>query len=159
VTRYDKLMIRLSQGGQASGLPVWVGLSCASDASGEMYLQAGETNHKGTVKAGDAATLSQAIDVLQGKDVPLLSIMHTDVRHIAGRLEVLEASWSGIVGVYAHSGEYIDEAWNFEGTISPDDFATAREPWLEGGVQPHRRLLRHPARTRCIAQHSPWRLI
>lgn len=128
-------MLAVLEGAQASGLPVWVGLSCAPDASGEMYLQVGETDDKGIVKAGDAATLSDAIDALQGKDVPLLSIMHTDVRHIAGCLEVLEAKWSGIVGVYAHSGEYIDEGWNFEGTISPDDFATAGEQWLERGVQ------------------------
>ncbi|MEM8877579.1 MAG: homocysteine S-methyltransferase family protein, partial [Pseudomonadota bacterium] len=116
-------------------LPVWVGFSCAPDAEGTMCLQAGETDANGVVKAGAGATLIDAIAALDGKDVPLISIMHTDVLHVDACLDIVEAHWNGLVGVYAHSGNFIDGAWIFEGTISPEDYAAASQRWINRSVQ------------------------
>lgn len=123
-------MLAVLDGAQTSGLPVWVGFSCAPDSNGTICLQSGETDANGVVKAGGGETLVDAIAALAGKDVALLSIMHTDVEHIDACLDVVEAHWDGLVGVYAHSGEFLDDKWIFDGTISPTDFASACQRWL-----------------------------
>ncbi len=128
-------MLAVLDGAKSSGLPVWVGFSCAPDRNGVMCLQAGETDANGIVQAGDGETLLDAINALAGKEVPLLSIMHTDVTHIDACLDVVEKNWSGLVGIYAHSGQYVDGDWIFEGTISPEDFVSASERWLQRNVQ------------------------
>ncbi len=127
-------MLAVLEGAESSGLPVWVGLSCAPDADGNMCLQAGETDPTGKVYGEANQPLVNAIAALDGKDVPLISIMHTDVRDIHGCLDTLTEHWNGLVGVYAHSGEFIDDKWIFEGTISPEDFAIAGKTWLDRNV-------------------------
>ena len=128
-------MLAVLEGAKTSGLPVWVGFSCAPDSNGTMCLQAGEADASGVVQAGSGETLVDAIAALAGKDVPLLSIMHTDVEHIDACLDIVEAHWDGLIGLYAHSGEFIDGNWIFEGTISPQAFAAASERWLARNVQ------------------------
>ena len=64
-------MLAVLEGAQTSGLPVWVGFSCAPDINGAMCLQAGETDANGVVKAGGGETLVDAIAAVAGKDVPL----------------------------------------------------------------------------------------
>ncbi|MEM9850677.1 MAG: homocysteine S-methyltransferase family protein [Pseudomonadota bacterium] len=128
-------MLAVLRGAQASGLPVWAGLSCAPADTGEMYLQAGDTDENGVVMAGPGERLADAIDALAEKDVPVLSIMHTDVRHIDACLDVVDARWTGYTGVYAHSGEFLDGRWHFDGTITPDDFVAAAHTWRKRAVQ------------------------
>lgn len=127
-------MLAVLEGAQSSSLPVWVGFSCAPSTNGTMCLQAAETDANGAVKAGSGETLVDAIAALAGKDVPLISIMHTDVEHIDACLDVVEAHWDGLVGLYAHSGEFLDDKWIFEETISPEDFASACQRWLDRKV-------------------------
>ncbi len=128
-------MLAVLEGAQSSGLPVWVGVSCAPNAHGVMCLQEGDTDETGAVQAGAGETLADAIAALEGRNVALLSIMHTDVRHIDACLDVVETQWKGLVGVYAHSGRFIDGAWIFEGTITPDAYASASQRWLGRNVQ------------------------
>lgn len=127
-------MLAVLEGAKTSTLPVWVGFSCAPDDNGVMCLQSGETDAEGVVKAGAGETLVDAIAALEGRNVPLLSIMHTDVRHIDACLDVVETHWDGLVGVYAHSGQFIDDKWIFEGTISPEDYASASARWLDRDI-------------------------
>jgi S-methylmethionine-dependent homocysteine/selenocysteine methylase len=37
--------------------------------------------------------------------------------------------------VYAHSGEWIDPNWQFIDMISPEDYLTAAQRWIELGTQ------------------------
>ncbi len=128
-------MLAVLEGASRSGLPVWVGLSCAPDANGVMCLQDGDANEDGVVKAGAGGTLVDAVSALKGTDIPLLSIMHTEVDHVDACLDILDEHWRRLVGVYAHSGNYCEDAWIFEGTISPKDYATASRRWVERNVQ------------------------
>ena len=128
-------MLAVLDAAKESGLPVWVGLSCVPDTDGTMCLFSGESDGSGTVIAGTGATLAEAIAALAGRDVPLLSIMHTDVCHVDACIDVVEAHWKGPVGVYAHSGHYADGNWVYEGTISPDEYREACERWLDRNVQ------------------------
>jgi homocysteine S-methyltransferase len=104
------------------GLPVWVGFSCAPDATGTMCLYNGES-------------LKDALSAIAGQGVPLVNIMHTDVDYIDACLDVIDGHWSGLVGVYAHSGPYIDGKWIYENAISPEAYAAHCHRWLKREIQ------------------------
>ena len=61
--------------------------------------------------------------------------MHTDVTAVDTCLDVVEVNWPGPVGVYAQSGDYVEDSWIFNNIISPNDYATVADRWLERGVQ------------------------
>lgn len=107
---------------QKTGSPVWVGMSCQVD-------------EKGDVRLWDGALLTDALDVVRDKNVPLVNIMHTEVEYVNAALDVLEKNWDGMVGVYAHSGRFIDPNWLFNDTISTTDYASAASGWLQRGIQ------------------------
>lgn len=118
---------------QKSGLPVWVGFSC-------------EVDEQEVVRLLEGARLEEAIEAIQDKNLPLVSIMHTKVEYIDASLDVLQAhrstrrlakgSASGAklsIGVYANTGRHIGPKWM--DMISPEEYASAAERWLARGVQ------------------------
>ena len=107
---------------RSSGLPVWVGLTCEPDDTGTVCLWKG-------------GPLADVLASLKEKGVPLVNIMHTEVKHIDACLDVVDEHWNGPVGVYAHTGDEIDGKWVFDGTITPDDYAANAQRWLGRGVQ------------------------
>jgi S-methylmethionine-dependent homocysteine/selenocysteine methylase len=107
---------------QKTGLPVWVGFSCLLDEAGEPLLLYGPP-------------LAEGIKAIEDYDVPVVTIMHTEVESIPACLEVLKVNWQGPIGVYAHSGKFIEPNWIFNDVISPEDYASAASSWLEQGVQ------------------------
>lgn len=115
-------MLATLDAAQGSGLPVWAGLTCEPKADGVMHLWEGES-------------LIDALAELQGRQVPLISFMHTEVAHIDECLNIAGENWSGPVGVYAHTGSTVEDDWAFDGTISPEDYAIACKRWLDRGVQ------------------------
>ena len=117
----DRMLVTLDAA-RASGLPVWVGLSCKPDGSDAMTLLRG-------------GLLAEALEAIKGKNVPLVSIMHTEVEHIDASLDIVADRWSGPVGVYAHSTRWHDDGRFFEATVSPEDYAVHAKSWLERGVQ------------------------
>jgi S-methylmethionine-dependent homocysteine/selenocysteine methylase len=117
----DRMLILLTAA-QESGLPVWVGFSCRLD-------------DQGVVRLLDGPTLAEGIGAIQEMNVPLVSIMHTEVTDVNASLDVLEANWSGLIGVYAHSGDFVDPNWVFTNTISAQEYAAAVLPWLQRRVQ------------------------
>lgn len=118
---FDRMLVTLD-GALSSGLPVWVGLSCAMDETGApRLLQNG--------------SLEAALAAIAERDVPLVSIMHTEVRDVDACLDVLDVNWRGLVGVYAHTGDIIDFKWVFDDMISPEDYAAHSERWLQRNVQ------------------------
>jgi len=116
----DRMLVLL-EAGQKTGLPVWVGLSCEPGDDGVMRLLEGEP-------------LIAALEALDGWGVPLLNIMHTEVRDIDACLDIVDDHWNGLVGVYAHTGDYRDSKWIFDGIISPEDYAGAARGWVDRGI-------------------------
>jgi len=106
----------------SSGLPVWPGLSCKPDETGVMNLLRG-------------GPLREAVAAIKQRDVPLISIMHTEVDYIAACLDVLDACWDGPVGIYAHSARWVGDVCHFDVTCAPDDYAAHAQTWLDRGVQ------------------------
>lgn len=107
---------------QKSGLPAWVGFSCNLDQDGEPHLL-------------DGPTLLEGLEAIQDKGVDVVSIMHTEVEYILACLAVLKANWVGPMGVYAHSGRFVEPNWIFNDVISPEDYASAADSWLQQGIQ------------------------
>lgn len=116
----DRMCV-LIEASQQTGLPVWVGLSLTFSETGEPQLWRGET-------------LREAIAALQPYDIPLVSIMHTEVQYVDESLALLQEIWDGPIGVYAHSGTYEGEGSRFDGIISPSDYAAAAQRWLDSGI-------------------------
>lgn len=116
---------------QRSGLPVWAGLSFKFDENNQPVML-----HKGTVE--DAVTL------LLARDVPLLNVMHTEVRFVDATLDVLDGLWKVAgrdsanrpLGVYAHSGKFKqDSTMQFDTVMPADMYSEHCVSWLNRGVQ------------------------
>lgn len=116
----DKLAICI-ESAQKTGLPVWAGLTCdlAEDGTPKLW-------HKGTVAEG--------VEMCKQYNLPLISIMHTQVQFVDASLDAVQANWDGPVGVYAHSGIFEDGKWIFDSVISPEEYAAYSEGWLKRGV-------------------------
>lgn len=117
----DKMNICIDAA-QKTGLPVWVGVSCnfAED---------------GTPKLLHEGTLREAISALEGRNIPLVSIMHSYIEYVDASLGVLQAEWDGLVGVYAHSGRFRKDGYLIPSSvISPEGYGTAALEWLDRGV-------------------------
>ena len=117
----DRTLIALDAA-QKTGLPVWIGFSCKLNAAGEPILL-------------DGPLLVEGLSVIKPYEVPVICIMHTEVEYVPTCLRVMKANWDGPLGVYAHSGKFVQPNWIFEGVISHEDYASAARGWLERGVQ------------------------
>lgn len=115
-------------GAATSGLPVWVGLTCGSE-QGQPFTD------DGTVRLRDGERLEEAIGVLDAYDVGAITIMHTVVDMVDDCLDVALDAWPGIVAVYAHSGDYVDDKWIFDGVISPRDYEAYAQRWFDRGIR------------------------
>ncbi|MEM7270259.1 MAG: homocysteine S-methyltransferase family protein [Pseudomonadota bacterium] len=105
-----------------AGLPVWVGLSCKFGSDGAPQL----------LRSG---ALSDAMEALQGYDIPLISIMHTEVEDVTACLDAVKQTWAGPLGVYAHSARWEGQVGIFDQTIPPLAYADYAKGWLDNGVQ------------------------
>ena len=61
--------------------------------------------------------------------------MHTLTEDTPPALREVTRRWSGPVGAYPHSGEFIMPHWQFTDMISAEDFATEAEGWLDLGTR------------------------
>lgn len=78
--------------------------------------------------------LANAIEALAAYDVGAITIMHTATEMIDDCLEVATHEWPGVIGVYAHSGDYVNGDWIFDGVISPTEYQAAARNWIDRGV-------------------------
>ena len=112
----------------ATGLPIWVGVSCLLGDDGVVRFFDG-----GPFSTGLTEDLALLADVPAG-DVAVL-VMHTLTKHTAPALEIVRQQWSGPTGAYAHSGTWVDPEWRFDHQISPEDYLGAAQQWVDMGVR------------------------
>lgn len=115
------------EGASAAGLPLWVGLTCGT-AEGRPVTD------DAVPRLRDGAPLADAIRALADADVGAVCLMHTDVALIEDCLDVARPEWAGPLGVYAHSGGYVDGRWVFDEVISPAEYYDHAERWRSRGV-------------------------
>lgn len=106
-----------------TGLPVWVGFSCKTTDEGTVVLLEGNN------------TLAEALAHIPPLGASLVAIMHTLTEDTSPALREVNGRWSGPVGAYPHSGEFIMPNWQFVDIISPEDFAKQAQGWTGMGVQ------------------------
>ena len=61
--------------------------------------------------------------------------MHTLTEDTAPALEIVRRHWSGVTGAYAHSGRWVDPEWEFDDSVSPEDYLGAAQQWVAMGAQ------------------------
>jgi S-methylmethionine-dependent homocysteine/selenocysteine methylase len=61
--------------------------------------------------------------------------MHTLTEDTIPALREVTGRWSGPVGAYPHSGEFIMPNWQFIDMISPKDFVDEAQGWLDAGAR------------------------
>ena len=106
----------------ATGMPVWVGLSCRRAADGSLLFWGGEP-------------FDEALDALLGLGGQAITIMHTQTDSAVEALAMVKARWDGPFGAYAHSGKFIMPNFQFHGVISPDDYCVEARQWVDMGAQ------------------------
>ena len=125
----DRLVVTL-EAALSTGLPVWVGLSCKKNIDGKTVLLGGES-------------LSDAIVEVSKKDIDVINIMHTEVDDVDDCLDILNRHWSGLKGVYAHSGTFKNSKsdtdaenteWTFDSVISPELYTKYAKNWVSRGI-------------------------
>ncbi len=115
-------MLATLKAAQKSGLPVWAGLTCKRDDGGQAIMRNGDN-------------LPEALVALAEHGVPLVSFMHTEVEYIDACLETAGEHWPGPLGVYAHSARWVNNVCFYDETVSPQEYASHAEVWLQNGVQ------------------------
>ncbi len=110
----------------ATGLPVWVGFSCARSARGEVVMA--------PAIVADLP-LAEVIEPVMTHGGSLLAIMHSEVEITPPALEIARRHWSGALGAYPHSGHFVMPHWQFEQVISPEAYLSEARNWVAMGVR------------------------
>jgi len=110
----------------ATGLPVWVGFSCALAADGGVILAPGMV---------DGLPFEKALGPVMAEGGALVAIMHSEVEDTAPALAAARRQWRGPLGAYAHSGSFAMPHWQFDGVITPAAYLAEAERWVAAGVQ------------------------
>ena len=61
--------------------------------------------------------------------------MHTEARDVAAALEVVKQQWTGPLGAYGHSGQFVMPNWQFNDVISPETYLTQARIWVAAGAR------------------------
>ncbi len=124
---------RVTQAAIATGLPVWVGISCTLRDDGSVTawdMQAEEPPDRLTAdhhRSGEPMTLEAIIDALTALGPQVVGIMHSTVRATGPGLQVLFQHWDGPVMAYPEA--------TAAHQLEPPSFAAHCRRWVEGGVQ------------------------
>jgi S-methylmethionine-dependent homocysteine/selenocysteine methylase len=112
----------------ATGLPIWVGFSCILGDGGVVRFFDG-----GPFSDGLEEELGLLADLAPGEVAAM--VMHTLTENTAPALEIVRQHWPGPLGAYAHSGTWVDPEWRFDHQISPEDYLSAAQRWVDMGAR------------------------
>ena len=132
----------------ATGLPVWVGVSCSLEDDGAVV--GWDLATQGRITADHTPPLplplDEIIDALQKIGGDVFGIMHSTVEATTPGLQVLCERWTGPVMAYPEATcsaqpptDQTDRlpppSFLDSGTVSPEIFAEACRGWIDQGVQ------------------------
>ena len=109
----------------ATGLPVWLGLSCKRD-NDTSRLVGYDPPH---------ADFAGYVEEVSGSAVGIINVMHTAIGNTAGGLALVKRHWSGPTGVYPESGHFTMPNWQFVDIIEPDALVEEARGWVADGAQ------------------------
>jgi S-methylmethionine-dependent homocysteine/selenocysteine methylase len=113
----------------ATGLPVWLGLSCRLSPGGQLLAGAEDYG------AGRGSFTELADEVLDDR-IWAVNVMHSRLDAVIPALDVLAARWNGPLGAYPHHGTYDrqKQTWRFA-ALEPDQLVAAAQEWVARGAQ------------------------
>jgi homocysteine S-methyltransferase len=114
----------ITEAAVATGLPVWLGLSCMLDD--DASLVGFEPPH---------ADFRGLVADLVASGAGVINIMHSSVDDTTAGLSVLSEFWQGPTGAYPESGYFVMPNWQFVDIIDPDELVTRARGWADSGVQ------------------------
>lgn len=122
---------RCAEAAIATGLPVWVGISCIDDDDGGLVgLRASKTRQKAKPPA-----LEEIIDALMERGGDVYGIMHSTADVTGPALECLANRWQGPVMAYPETLRTFDQRTHLPTeSLTPDEFARSCLAWLDSGV-------------------------
>jgi homocysteine S-methyltransferase len=114
-----------AQAALATGLPVWLGLSCKRDGKAG-FLAA--FDHPQT-------PFDRLVDELAGCGAGVMNVMHSAIKDTPDGVAAVKRKWTGPIGVYPESGHFVMPHWQFVDIIAPDDLMLEARNWIASGVQ------------------------
>lgn len=107
----------------ATGLPVWVGISCRANEDGDVrsYIY-------------PEVPLRDVVPPLLDKGAVAAGIMHSDINITQPALDILRETWDGPLMAYPESGYFKMPEWQFS-DLTPDEFTDVCLGWVDNGVQ------------------------
>jgi methionine synthase I (cobalamin-dependent) len=123
----------------ATGLPVWVGISCSVAADGAVTGWDIVKEERGKLSedhpAGAPLPLTEIIDALQSMGGEAYGIMHSSIEATPKGLDVLFSRWNGPVMAYPETLRMDVNTHQPTQTASPEAFAEVCRSYVENGVQ------------------------
>ncbi|MBT5434784.1 MAG: homocysteine S-methyltransferase family protein [Alphaproteobacteria bacterium] len=112
------------RGAKATGLPVWLGLTCAWNEGWDKLVAFDFPDY----------AFDDILDALIPIGPDVVSVMHSDMDVTTKALEVVKQRWSGPLGAYPESGYFEMPNWRFVDVIAPGDFVERARGWVGQGV-------------------------
>lgn len=110
---------------QASGLPIWFGLSARADAAGNLL----------SFDQLESLPLSRIMDMIPARGIDVAGVMHTPAPLISAVTRELRTKFSGPLMAYPDSGYFEMPDWKFVNVLAEDRFESYCLEWLRQGVQ------------------------
>ena len=131
--------VAVTEAAAATGLPVWVGISCSRRPDGAMigwdianesgpHLPPGYT-------PPEPVPLEEIIDALIALGPKVVGIMHSSDAATTPGLEALFERWSGPVMTYPETLHANSDVAQPRATMGPHEFAQHCRGWVDSGVQ------------------------
>ena len=77
----------------------------------------------------------QVDKIINDYDVEAVGIMHISVDIISECIFIIKNIFGGPVFVYPDSGGFVSPNWNFDNVITPKDFLSYANKWVNEGAQ------------------------
>jgi methionine synthase I (cobalamin-dependent) len=123
----------------ATGLPVWIGISCTRHADGRMTGWDIAAEERGGIAPEyvppRAPPLRDIIRELSALGGTVAGIMHSSIAATGPALAMLSEHWSGPVMAYPETLAFDPITHQARITVGPEAFARACRDWVERGVQ------------------------
>ena len=116
--------VRAMEAALATGLPVWLGVSCRRRPGGAGLVSFDLPN----------MDFAKPLDTLIPMGPDVVNIMHSDIDAVAPAIAMVRERWSGPVGVYPEVGEFKPPHWRFDPESTPERFVEHARDWVASGA-------------------------
>ena len=111
------------------GLPIWVGLTIGPE-EGQDVDQLGPE-----VELREGGLIGEAVDIAKTYGlVDAFCLMHSDVRITERGVAAIREHWEGPLGAYAHAPQVAGGRIEFEGVVTPEEYAGYEPAWHAAGA-------------------------